>query len=219
MHVHAVMVLSKLLQTEVLDYFARRGGYDVLVALKDNPKRWKEIEKAVLVSPRTLSRRIYGAMELGLINKVKHLGGGTAYRLTDKGKNALVILSEEIPGGYFVGSQPNIKKLTSATEKQKGETALMFFPRCPLCHGPQSKIKQIRQGRKDNLVCFSCGAKWHLKLKSDGSLEKARLVAEGADGQGADVLDESHEPDFWLRQALKGSTPWPDKKAIPTYEA
>lgn len=214
MRMTAVMGLSRLLHNEVLDFFGKRGGYDVLVALKDKPKRWKEIEDVVLVSPRTLSRRIYGAMELGLINKVKHLGGGTAYRLTEKGKNALVILSEETPGGYFVDPQPNIKRQVFPPEKRNGESVLMFFPRCPLCHGPQSKLRQIRQGIKDHLVCFSCGAKWHLKLKGDGSLARAKLVAEGADGQGADVLDEDHQPDFWLRQALKGTTPWPDKEQI-----
>ena len=210
---------KEVLDYEVLDFFGKRGGHDVLIALKDKPRRWKEIEKVVLVSPRTLSRRIFQATELGLLNKVKHLGGGTAYRLTEKGKNALVIFSEENPGGYFVGSQPNIKKSLFTTEKQNVEPVLAFFPRCPLCHGPQSKLKQIRQGRRDNLVCFSCGAKWHLKLKGDGSLAKAKLVAEGADGQGADVLDEQHEPDFWLRRALRGTTQWPNKELIHNDEA
>lgn len=207
------------LDYEVLDFFGKRGGHDVLIALKDRPRRWKEIEKTVLVSPRTLSRRIFEAIELGLINKVKHLGGGTAYRLTEKGKNALVIFSQETLGEYFVGSQPNIKKSPFTIKKQNVESVLAFFPRCPLCHGPQSKLRKIRQGRRDNLVCFSCGAKWHLKLKGDGSLAQARLVAEGADGQGADVLDEQHEPDFWLRRALKGSTPWPNKELIHNDEA
>lgn len=196
-----------------MDFFGRKGGYDVLIALEDKPKRWKEIEKVVLVSPRTLSQRISGAMELGLIDKVRHLGGGTAYRLTDKGKNVLMTLSEKKREGYIVEPPSKIKESKSTVEKENEDPILMYFLRCPVCHGPKSKLKQIREGRKDYLLCFSCGAKWHLKLNSNGSLTEAKLVAEGADGQGANLLDESHEPDFWLRKALKGSTPWPKEES------
>ena len=201
--------MQKRLHKEVLDFLGRKGGYDVLKALEDKPKRWKEIEKVVLVSPRTLSQRISQAMELGLIDKVKKLRGGTAYRLAEKGRNVVISLSEKTPEGYIVEPKSNIKKSKSITEKQNEDPILLYFLRCPVCHGPKSKLKQIREGRKDQLLCFSCGAKWHLKLKGNGSLTEAKLVAEGADGQGANLLDESHEPDFWLRKALKGSTPWP----------
>lgn len=148
-------------------------------------------------------------MELGLIDKVKQLRGGTAYRLTERGTNVLVALSEKTREGYIVEPQSSMKEAKSAVEIQDEDPILMYFQRCPLCHGPKSKLRQIREGHKDNLLCFSCGAKWHLKLQGDGSLKNAKLVAEGADGQGANLLDESHEADFWLRQALKGSTPWP----------
>ena len=205
--------MQKRLHKEVLDFFGRKGGYDVLIALEGKPKRWKEIEKVVLVSPRTLSQRISGAMELGLIDKVRHLGGGTAYTLTDKGKNVLMVLSEKTQEGYIVEPQSKIKKSKSTVEKQNEDPILMYFLRCPVCHGPKSKLKQIREGRKDFILCFSCGAKWHLKLKDNGSLTNAKLVVEGADGQGANLLDESHEPDFWLRKALKGSTPWPKEES------
>ena len=70
----------------------------------------------------------------------------------------------------------------------------------------------MHEGRKDHLLCFSCGAKWHIKVKNDGSLTEAKLVAEGADGQGANLLDKSYKPDVWLRKALKGSTPRPNEE-------
>jgi hypothetical protein len=98
-------------------------------------------------------------------------------------------------------------------EKQNDDPILMYFVRCPVCHGPNSKLKQMREGHKDLLLCFSCGAKWHLKVKSDGSLTEAKLVAEGADGQGANLLGESYKPDVWLRKALKGSTPQPSEES------
>jgi hypothetical protein len=98
-------------------------------------------------------------------------------------------------------------------EKQNEDPILMYFVRCPVCHGPKSKLKQMREGRKDHLLCFSCGAKWHIKVKNDGSLTEAKLVAEGADGQGANLLNESYKPDVWLRKALKGSTPRPSNES------
>lgn len=204
--------------TEVLDFIGRKGGYNLLKALEDKPKRWKDIENLVLVSPRTLSQRISGAIDLGLIDKVKQLRGGTAYRLTEKGKNILIGLSEKTREGYILEPQPSIKKTESAAERQNQDPVLMYFPRCPVCHGSKSNLKQLHEGRKDYLLCFSCGAKWHLKLKDDNSLTEAKLVAEGADGQGAGLLDESHKPDFWLRKALKGSTPWPSEGSADSNE-
>ena len=122
-------------------------------------------------------------------------------------------LSEKTGEDYVVESPTKVESGESAVEERDEDPVLMYFVRCPVCHGPSSKLKQTREGRKDHLLCFSCGAKWHLKLKGDGTLSEAKLVAQGADGQGANLVDESHKPDFWLRKALKGSTPWPEEAA------
>ena len=203
--------MERQVYRELLDFLSRKGGYELLRAVEEGTKRWKDIEKTVLVSPRTLSRRISEALELGLIERVKQLRGGMAYRLTEKGRNVLMSISEKTPEGYITEPPPEKEKAKLIIDE---DPVLMYFPRCPVCHGPQSKLRQIKRSRKDYLLCFSCGAKWHLKLKSDGTLIEAKLVAEGADGQGANLLGKSHEPDYWLRKALKGRTPWPKEESM-----
>lgn len=186
---------------ESLDFFARKGGESLLRVLSKGAGRWKDIELQAGVSPRTLSQRISEALEIGLIVRKKQLRGGARYKLTEKGKDALNILPEKIREGDILEPQEH---------EPREDQVLIFFPRCPLCHQSNSKLRIAREGRKDAMLCLSCGAKWHLKIKGDQSLKEAKLVEQGADGQGANLINETHKPDFWLRQALKGHTTWPE---------
>jgi DNA-binding transcriptional ArsR family regulator len=76
-------------------FLEKKGTYEFLRLLKENPRRWKTLEKELALSPRTLSERISQALELGFIEKVRRLKiGATYYRLTKKGNR----IFEEMTG-------------------------------------------------------------------------------------------------------------------------
>jgi len=76
-------------------FLEKKGAFEFLRLLKENPRRWNTLEKELDLSPRTLSDRITQGLELGLIEKIRRLKiGATYYRLTEKGKKTLEAASE-----------------------------------------------------------------------------------------------------------------------------
>jgi hypothetical protein len=69
-------------------FLEKKGTYEFFRLLKENPRRWKTLEKELALSPRTLSERISQGLEFGLIERVRRLKiGATYYRLTKKGSD------------------------------------------------------------------------------------------------------------------------------------
>ena len=72
------------------EWFRRKGSYTLLDTISETPKTWKDLERRLDLSPRTLSRRLREAEELGLIYRKPRLTNGRmTYRLTEKGKKTL----------------------------------------------------------------------------------------------------------------------------------
>jgi DNA-binding HxlR family transcriptional regulator len=79
---------TDLHEPDVEKFLEKKGTYEFLRLLKEKPRRWKTLERELALSPRTLSERIFQALELGFIEKVRRLKiGATYYRLTKKGSD------------------------------------------------------------------------------------------------------------------------------------
>jgi DNA-binding HxlR family transcriptional regulator len=61
---------SELPQSEIAEFFERKGSVHIIELLGTTGSTWSEIEADVDISPATLSKRIGEAEELGLIERV-----------------------------------------------------------------------------------------------------------------------------------------------------
>ena len=76
-------------------WFSRKGSYSLLSTVSDSPKTWKDLERNLDLSTRTLSKRIREAESLGLIDRKPRISNGRmTYRLTRKGKKTLEYAKE-----------------------------------------------------------------------------------------------------------------------------
>jgi len=72
------------------NWFYRKGSYHLLESISKKPKTWKDLERNLDISTRTLAKRIKEAETLGLINRKPRITNGrTTYILTNKGKETL----------------------------------------------------------------------------------------------------------------------------------
>jgi DNA-binding HxlR family transcriptional regulator len=54
---------------EILRAVSRQAGWEILLALRQGPTRFSELEEGTQVSPRTLSERLRELVELGLVGR------------------------------------------------------------------------------------------------------------------------------------------------------
>ncbi len=81
---------------ELLEVLGRKGTYDILIQLKDSPKRWGILEKAVK-DKRALSYRIRELLDLGILELTiiqDTPTGSKAYKLSPLGQKILKHLEE-----------------------------------------------------------------------------------------------------------------------------
>ena len=81
---------------ELLEVLGRKGTYDILIQLKDSPKRWGILEKAVK-DKRALSYRIRELLDLGILELtiIQDTPTGTkAYKLSPLGQKIVKHIEE-----------------------------------------------------------------------------------------------------------------------------
>ena len=80
----------------ILKAVAREAGWEILNAIAAGPTRFTELERATKVSPRTLSERLKGFAEPGLIGRkaFPEVPPRVEYRLTARGARVRSALSE-----------------------------------------------------------------------------------------------------------------------------
>ncbi|WP_290596659.1 MULTISPECIES: winged helix-turn-helix transcriptional regulator [unclassified Archaeoglobus] len=81
---------------ELLEVLGRKGTYDILVQLKDSPKRWGILENAVK-DKRAVSYRIRELLNLGIIEiTIIHdtPTGSKAYKLSPLGEKIVKLIEE-----------------------------------------------------------------------------------------------------------------------------
>lgn len=76
-------------KTAMGSYLRKKGSKNILSALRE-PKPWKNLEKNIKLSTRTLSRRLSEARDLGFVShKPRDINGRMSYSLTGAGWGAL----------------------------------------------------------------------------------------------------------------------------------
>jgi len=81
---------------EKLEYFRRKGSFQLLSSLTDKEKTWKDLEQRLPLSTKTLAKRLHEAESLNLLEpKTRLENGRKIYRLTPVGKKALQCVETE----------------------------------------------------------------------------------------------------------------------------
>lgn len=93
----------------------------------------------------------------------------------------------------------------------RGVSIDVYFSICPLCFSEKAIRSELGLGgifSKDHIVCSKCGAKWEVGIGktgfSYGKLKWAKLVVDGIDEKGTDLLNKKKKPEFWQHMGLKG---------------